>query len=50
MYFESLRVRDHVDRVDIDENKIVQCISLMQGVGLWMGFIYLRSWILGIKQ
>jgi hypothetical protein len=46
MYFESLKVTDHVDRVDIDGNKIVQCISLMQGVGLWMGFICLRSGIL----
>jgi len=26
MYFESLRVTDHVDRIDIDGNKIVQCI------------------------
>jgi hypothetical protein len=48
MYFESLRATDHVYRVDIGGNKIVQCISWMQGVSLWMGFIWLRSGILGI--
>jgi hypothetical protein len=49
MYFESLGLTDHIDLVYIVGNKIVQCISWMQGVSLLMGFIWLRSGILGIQ-
>jgi hypothetical protein len=41
-WLESLKGRDHSEELDVDRRILLKCILGKQGLGMWIGIIWLR--------
>jgi hypothetical protein len=41
-WLENLKRTDHSEDLGVDGRIILKCTSMKQGLGLWIGFIWLR--------